>query len=737
MAKLEPTPRAIREELGLGSRAHALARERLTELLGQHRGDPVVARKRSVWAERLRACSGSSFVDDDELFVAHGLLVAAALLVAHTLLDIDGATIDPAELFAGQALAQRGIEGVGETEVFDWLGSLPGASACLRPLAHAIARFEWAHVEHDLLKVLHHSLVAADLRKQLGEFYTPDWLAEAIVDEVIDAPHEQRVLDPSCGSGTFLFHALRRMLAANQPEPAAIAELVGRVRGIDLHPVAVALAKVTYLLALGRERLVHPERESFAPPVRLADAMTSAPEPVDLLIGNPPWLAYRYMDATQQASFRAQSEARGLWRGASQATHQDLSALFVARVVCSHLEVGGRFAFVMPNAALDRAQFAGFRSGELGGARVAFTRPWDLRRLRPHFFPRAAAVVFGARAATSEAMPTQAERWIGRVPADVDAWSRAESTLERAPAPLVLADEASSAYRARFRQGATIVPRVLFLVERQPPSSSVPAGCSAVCSLRSANEKLPWKSLPSLAGVVEDVGLRPVYLGEHVLPHRLLPAATALLPDLDAELPPGLAAWWREAERLWNAHRTSERLSLADQLDYHGKLRAQSPAGPLRVVYPKSGMHVCAAIIADPLARIDHSLYWADVATIDEAHYLCGVLNSTTLTARARPIMSYGKDERDIHKHLWNLPIPTFDSERPELVEIAELAASIADDVRALALEGFIGPSGPKGSIHFAARRRQIRTYLEAHPLAQRLEDAVANVLDSPTESSA
>ena len=65
-----------------------------------------------------------------------------------------------------------------------------------------------------MLKVLYESLVDPDERHDLGEYYTPDWLAGRVVAEAVDAPLTQRVLDPACGSGTFLFHALRRLIAA-------------------------------------------------------------------------------------------------------------------------------------------------------------------------------------------------------------------------------------------------------------------------------------------------------------------------------------------------------------------------------------------------------------------------------------------------------------------------------------------------------------------------------------------
>ena len=54
---------------------------------------------------------------------------------------------------------------------------------------------------------------------------------------------------------------------------------------------------------------------------------------VDVLIGNPPWLAFRFMTEAMQKAFRDYSDERGLWHGAKVATHQDLSGLFLVRAV--------------------------------------------------------------------------------------------------------------------------------------------------------------------------------------------------------------------------------------------------------------------------------------------------------------------------------------------------------------------------------------------------------------------
>ena len=136
-----------------------------------------------------------------------------------------------------------------------------------------------------------------------------------------------------------------------------------------------------------------------------------------------------------------------------------------------------------------------------------------------------------------------------------------------------------SPYAPRFAQGATVVPRVLFMVEsRQATALGTGAGRKAVRSQRSATEKRPWSDLPALDGVVESGFIRPLYLGDNVLPFRLLPPRLAVIPwdgkklldgsDDQLDDYPGLADWWRQAEQIWNAHRSSDRLTLLGQLDY-------------------------------------------------------------------------------------------------------------------------------------------------------------------------
>jgi hypothetical protein len=756
---LEPTPHEIELRLGHDSSAHLLDRASLVDLYARHRDEPGVRMKRTLWARLLTTALGTQFEDDDELFIEHTLLVNSAEIIAHAVVGLNTTDVSPVSLLSGSMLSEHGITGVVEPSCFDWVVGVAGGEAFIRTLARRLSRFAWASVEHDVLKVLYESVITPKTRKQLGEHYTPDWLAEKLVADTLDDPLNQRVLDPACGSGTFVFHAVRRHLdaamAAGQKRRDALKGVTSHVFGMDLHPVAVTLARVTYLLAIGRERLAHPQRGAVHVPVYLGDSMQwqqqplvssdrpawlmRAGNPVDALIGNPPWLAYRHMSKAMQAQFRELSEVRGLWQGAKVATHQDLSALFAARSIQLYLRVGGKFALVLPNAALDRSQFSGFRTGRFDDeaeiVHVAFARPWDLRRLRPHFFPRGAAVVFGRRTKRSKAMGTEAEVWTGRIPKHVESWAVLEPELERVVAPLTVIDEAStSAYQDCFRQGATFVPRILFLIDRRDSGRlGPPKDRALIRSTRTALEKPPWRDLPPLEGRVETEFIMPVYMGEHVLPHRTLPPAQGVIPwdqgqrrllrpndDPRLDSYPLLAKWWRRVATVWNEHRSSERLSIVEQLDYHGKLSGQYPLRPLRVVYAASGMHLCAARIEHHRAVMSHSLYWSWVDSVEEARYLCAILNASCVTELVRPYMSYGKDERHIDKHVWKLPIPKFDPKDREHMKLAKQAALVEAAIAELELDD---------DLHFAARRRHIREFLADHPSAKQIEEFVAKLL--------
>ena len=98
--------------------------------------------------------------------------------------------------------------------------------------------------DFDFIKMIYEELFPKELRHSMGEFYTPDWLAEITIAEIIknDKTLEKRkFFDPTCGSGTFLFSLLR--ILENKK-----VTLQNNIFGVDINPLAVLAAKTNFIL---------------------------------------------------------------------------------------------------------------------------------------------------------------------------------------------------------------------------------------------------------------------------------------------------------------------------------------------------------------------------------------------------------------------------------------------------------------------------------------------------------
>lgn len=127
----------------------------------------------------------------------------------------------------------------------------------------------------DLFKEIYMLTIPGDVRKAFGEYFTPDWLADNVVlsaSQMIKK-RDWTFLDPTCGSGTFLLRAINKVVeqerdAKNDEE--ILKDILHRVRGIDLNPLSVLSARVSYLLAI--RPFIHGYHENIEIPVYLGDS---------------------------------------------------------------------------------------------------------------------------------------------------------------------------------------------------------------------------------------------------------------------------------------------------------------------------------------------------------------------------------------------------------------------------------------------------------------------------------
>jgi SAM-dependent methyltransferase len=212
------------------------------------------------------------------------------------------------ELERGGPFRTAGIRNFLEGDFFSWYTKFftPELADRLRAVVTRLADYDPATLDlapgptQDLLKKLYHRLVSRHIRKALGEYYTPDWLAQRLLNMLDGGTFrglpQTRLLDPACGSGTFLLlaiNAIRRNPYAQSMEKGKLLRTIcHNIVGIDLNPLAVIAARTNYLLALG-PLLKHRGNEPLEIPVYLADSILTPSRIVRDLYGErvPVWLS--------------------------------------------------------------------------------------------------------------------------------------------------------------------------------------------------------------------------------------------------------------------------------------------------------------------------------------------------------------------------------------------------------------------------------------------------------------
>lgn len=202
------------------------------------------------------------------------------------------------ELERGGPFRAAGIRNFLEGDFFAWYTKFftPELADCLRDIIRRLADYDPATLDlapaptQDLLKKLYHRLVSPHIRKALGEYYTPDWLAQRLLNMLdggtFRGDPKRRLLDPACGSGTFLLLAInairRNSMAQSMDDAELLRTICHNVVGIDLNPLAVIAARTNYLLALG-PLLKHRGKEPLEIPVYLADSIMTPSRGADNL----------------------------------------------------------------------------------------------------------------------------------------------------------------------------------------------------------------------------------------------------------------------------------------------------------------------------------------------------------------------------------------------------------------------------------------------------------------------
>jgi hypothetical protein len=135
----------------------------------------------------------------------------------------------------------------------------------LRTVLRRLNRFDFEYVNRDILGHVYEDYLPKQERKELGEYYTPLEVVQFMLDSVEYRPGEnlgqKKVLDPACGSGTFLTEVTERLIqhyvdkfgrtSVHRLDPSEARMILERVEenvyGIDINPFAAHITQINLL----------------------------------------------------------------------------------------------------------------------------------------------------------------------------------------------------------------------------------------------------------------------------------------------------------------------------------------------------------------------------------------------------------------------------------------------------------------------------------------------------------
>lgn len=110
----------------------------------------------------------------------------------------------------------------------------------------------------DIFESLYMGMMPPAVRHSNGEYFTPSWLANQVVDRSIDVGglgDDFTAIDPCCGSGVFLMQLIKKFIGGRDISQMGIGDkkrlvekILNGIYGIDINPLSVLAARVNFYL---------------------------------------------------------------------------------------------------------------------------------------------------------------------------------------------------------------------------------------------------------------------------------------------------------------------------------------------------------------------------------------------------------------------------------------------------------------------------------------------------------
>jgi len=767
-ARRRLTATGFNDMFGPGSCVYVKARSMLMDIWKtlQERGDASKCIK--TWGSLFREIYGNDL--NLELFINHTYLDILVKVTLFVYLEPESGHLtkeDITDIVNGAIFERYGICNLVSDNFSTWVLRPDTMTQCrelINMLINNLLKFD-LRMKGDIFRVIYEELVERSIRRRKGEYNTPEWLSQLTLKEalgLINTPIP-RILDPACGTGTFIRNAIiylkERLAKMDTDGHEKLNTILTSVVGIDINPMAVLISKVNYILAL-RELLNKGPIRNVRVPIYMANSLTDQSSQIgtfDIVVGNPPWITLRdlkrktYQDFLKKEMLKYKLVNR---KDTHLFTQLELATLFFCRCADIYLRRGGVIAFVMPKSVIaGTLHHENFRRFEK--PLMKLVKILDLEGVKPLFnMPSCVLIAIKGGKTT---YPVAMEIYTANLPDrdvelnDINHILQREKLMYVPPQFPIK----RSYYYDKFKVGASIFPRSLYFVDILSLGSE-----GRLVHVRTSEDILrkavkdPWKVV--LEGYVEPDFLYVTILAWEIVPFGYIRFRPVVLPvlshadsyevldvyDLKKRQMLGMARWLEKAQAVWEKRRTeASRLRfprLIDRLNYNNLLSAQNPNKRYVVLYGATGSYITSCVIDRKSPMIINAggktlrarEFIADVKTWfyetndkAEAHYLAALLNSRVLDRLIKPLQPRGiGGPRAIHRRPFLFPIPKFDRSNNLHRELATISMTCHDVVRELLKE-----NTPIVS------REYIRTYLKDE--IEKIDDLVVKIIEERRSS--
>jgi hypothetical protein len=139
-----------------------------------------------------------------------------------------------------------------DPNILDWAldSSDASLSSALLHSMYLLSRWDFKTIHGDILSGVYDHYLDPGKRRALGEVFTRPEIARYMLDKC-EYDSTKTILDPACGTGTFLVEALnqdvRRLRSQGMLNEQTVTRTLRRLYGLDISPFSVSLAQIQLL----------------------------------------------------------------------------------------------------------------------------------------------------------------------------------------------------------------------------------------------------------------------------------------------------------------------------------------------------------------------------------------------------------------------------------------------------------------------------------------------------------